>query len=806
MALRSIAVEEASLSEQYDHRHSIATNNTDASDPRAIVREMLSSGVLTHGDLASLGKELGEDQSHVRFSVDAGLIDRLGRELVAKQETAVAELIKNAYDADATKVIVTFEGVGSSGGRLTISDDGSGMDRQQLVNGFMRISTTSKHGSDRSPRFGRPRAGQKGIGRFSAQRLGERLILSTRPHGAESALVVDLAWEEFRPDTELTGVSIPLREVRSESIPPGTHLDILRLREAWSDPQIMRVYRYVLGLLRPTFRPLITIAELVQQGALLSEAQKKDFSPVPDTRADHDTFEVEFLWDRGDGELRGLDDESMFLEHAVAQFEVVVDERARAFVRVEANRWQISEFCNLPAPSDSGWVLLAGKVILRGHYFIHEPSLVPKLFASRVKEILTESGGFQIFRNGFRVLPYGAKGDDWAELDLLSRRRTFLPPVANLNWLGAVLIEDEVGNGFVETASREGLIETSAFLELRQLVDATARHVAQRVAEARDRKVRAGSKPRRPSSERLRDAADRIRRRAQQGAGQAETPREKDAWRAILAAVEEVHAGAGELANEHQETLDEVATLRILAALGIAIGEFTHEIRHLVGEISNHLDALEHARHLGEIRGMPARAVEGLTKATRSLLQQASYFDRAIADQAQREVQPQDLRQVLFRFHTVFSPRAEKCGVALDIASRGEDLRTAPMHEAEWMSILLNLYSNAERAVLQLGDAKQVRLECRRSGDEVVLRCSDTGVGVPLENRERIFHAFFTTTKDDRVGPDGSIVQGTGLGLHIVRQIVEARGGSVRLLQEPMAGYSTTFEVRVPAERKGALK
>jgi hypothetical protein len=49
------------------------------------------------------------DKNHVRFSVDAGVIDRLGRELVARQETAVSELVKNSYDADAKKVTLIFE-------------------------------------------------------------------------------------------------------------------------------------------------------------------------------------------------------------------------------------------------------------------------------------------------------------------------------------------------------------------------------------------------------------------------------------------------------------------------------------------------------------------------------------------------------------------------------------------------------------------------------------------------------------------------------------------------------------------------
>ena len=81
-----------------------------------------------------------EDIKQVGFTVDAGLINRLGIELVGKAETAVSELIKNAYDADATEVKVKFIDSDEVGGTLIISDNGLGMTEEQLINGFMRLN------------------------------------------------------------------------------------------------------------------------------------------------------------------------------------------------------------------------------------------------------------------------------------------------------------------------------------------------------------------------------------------------------------------------------------------------------------------------------------------------------------------------------------------------------------------------------------------------------------------------------------------------------------------------------------------
>lgn len=84
------------------------------------------------------------DPNHVHFSIDASHISRLGRELVARRETALSELVKNAYDADATRVWLTFSDTESPGGTLEIRDNGDGMTRKELLDGFMRVSTPIK--------------------------------------------------------------------------------------------------------------------------------------------------------------------------------------------------------------------------------------------------------------------------------------------------------------------------------------------------------------------------------------------------------------------------------------------------------------------------------------------------------------------------------------------------------------------------------------------------------------------------------------------------------------------------------------
>lgn len=111
------------------------------------------------------------DTESAAFSVNATIIRRLGRELMAAQETALAELVKNSYDADGTLVKVTFSATDAPGARLVVEDDGNGMTPDQVRDGFLRIASDLKEREPRSARFQRRLAGQKGIGRFAVERL-----------------------------------------------------------------------------------------------------------------------------------------------------------------------------------------------------------------------------------------------------------------------------------------------------------------------------------------------------------------------------------------------------------------------------------------------------------------------------------------------------------------------------------------------------------------------------------------------------------------------------------------------------------
>src|SRR5687767_8944404 len=115
------------------------------------------------------------------FTVDTHLFRELGELLVGRDSTALVELIKNAYDADATSVTVHGESLNSSqSGRIVITDNGIGMTPQQFEAGFLRIASRIKEEGDRrSPLFGRRYTGAKGVGRLAAHKLARFLAVES---------------------------------------------------------------------------------------------------------------------------------------------------------------------------------------------------------------------------------------------------------------------------------------------------------------------------------------------------------------------------------------------------------------------------------------------------------------------------------------------------------------------------------------------------------------------------------------------------------------------------------------------------
>lgn len=731
------------------------------------------------------------------FEADAALIHRLGRELVARQETALIELIKNGFDADATEMSVVFT-QGAVGPALEIRDNGSGMDRLDLINGFLRLASGLKVQAPFSSKFGRQRAGRKGIGRFATQRLGDHLVLTTRSEHATQGLRLTVDWTAFTRGRDLSDVEVLLDEV--DGCSTGTTIRIQQLYDDWSDAQIKRCWRGVLGLQQPfPVRPVT---------AALKSAKVDPGFAVRFFRRN------ELLSD----EMAVVNLQTEILDHLHAVIELRVDDVGKAAWSISRNRfgstrdWQEIHHEHLESGKPPPYKSLKN-AWMKAHYVILDPSLLPNLVYTRLRDELASQGGIRLYRNGFRVVPYGDPDNDWLRLDEMYAKRSFLAPLANRNFFGIIEVHDPDGELYEEHTSREGLIENLAFSELKNLASSVLVTAATRISEDRGRKTKAGGPNRRKKQtsdaqevlSQIGDAIDAAKEATERVASESTNS-------SALAAVAKVEEASRlletkriEVESAEQQMADEAAMLRFLATLGMTTAEFSHETGMTFEAFR--LDfgrVFETVRSVAESDPVLMNQVERASGMLSRLDTLTSYLNALAAARSVRGIREVSLGKAVQEFERGIAAQAKAQNIELSTFTPPYDpLFTEPMHEAEVASILLNLYTNAVKAIKRSSQKRKISVVADRlqDTDRVRLRFYDSGDGISPEIRERIFDAFFTTSFSPPAGSkDSDHATGTGLGLWIVSQIVGNVGGEV-FVGQTMGDYSTCIEVHLPSEK-----
>lgn len=753
------------------------------------------------------------DPHAVRFSVDAAHIQRLGEQLVGRQETALSELIKNGFDADATTVTLTFENQRAPGGTLVINDDGLGMVAEVIRSSWMRISTNTKSLEPRSPRYGRVRAGKKGIGRFAVQRLGRRLVMETRPFGQVHGYRVTFDWDvEFTAGRDLYDVFSTIERFDKPAQDHGTILRILDLRDGWSPAAIDRVWRAVV-LLQPPF-DLSDQAEPVEaeEGAV---TDADDIPPAADGDAVKPTDEggadpgfrvtINGVSQNEQEELFSI--EKSFLSLALARITATIDADGVAAVHLVSDKLDLDDRATHPEK-----FLLTGPARADARYFIYLGEFLSGVGLDVATRMGREFGGIRIYRNGFRVLPYGEPKDDWLGFDADAARRSTLLPASNRNFFGEIRLTADSNPLFEETSSREGLLENEAFLELRSFVRWAFEWAVTRIGEVRKRKIRANERDFVPV---LRRPSEIIRGFRDNRAGPSDLPPgssasgPSDAPPPGNTLSDEELAAAEAAAIEYEQrveaarqaSLEYEEMLRILASLGLSISVFGHEVKGARSAMASNLilmkDVIEELPDSSERAELDERQAE-LARASDRLFDIGGYIAGLMTSTETRALRDLSVLGAVERFAKQFDDYMKRQNVNFAIDVDPPKIRTTPMHASELDSVMLNFLTNSIKSMAKARvPSRNVRLEGRLEDEHILIAFEDNGVGIPEADRDRIFNAFFTTTGGSE--EDGVAGPGTGLGLKIVSDIASSYGGSVQV-GTPSEGYTCRIEFRVLAK------
>ncbi len=396
------------------------------------------------------------------FKPRARLILQLGEQLIRNESIALLELIKNAYDADASTVRVMMKNLDiPEKGVIIVEDDGCGMTEEIIKNIWMEPGSDYKENlfkkGIRTPIFGRLPLGEKGIGRFAAHKLGELITMITKAEN-NPEIIIKINWGVFEKHKYLEDVFVRLtsRNPQVFKNKTGTRIEIRKLRKPWTRGMLREVYRSILAFTSPFDTPesFQVIFETDHQDwikDLLTMEDVKDFALFRFrcvlSGNSIENFRYEFTPWPSMKKVTG---------RVVDETDEYMSKKLFLFYDKEKTEINLDKY-NI------------GSVIFEGFIFDLDSKILSLGVPDKktLREYLKINGGVRVYREGIRVYDYGESGNDWLDLGI---RRVNEPTkrISNNIIVAAVHLTREKSTDLIEKTNREGFIENDAFREFKK--------------------------------------------------------------------------------------------------------------------------------------------------------------------------------------------------------------------------------------------------------------------------------------------------------------------------------------------------
>ncbi len=741
---------------------------------------------------------------NLNFTVDSALLSELGEKLVETVYIALVELVKNSYDADATMVSVKFTEGTKGIAEIHISDNGTGMNFTDVENYWMKIATTNKASDSLSLKYGRPRTGSKGIGRFCCRRLGRSLtLITTGKKGNEYQTTrVEFPWTKFKAGTSVTAINCRGERTINKSGPTKTTLIISDLIDEWSNRNYEALKRQLAVL-------------------VANRGSRRD------SFLDDPGFNIKLEAPQFEGGIRDLRDDFInagwgtLIAHINKQSQAVCELNALGVGRKRIVSSQV--FKNLNDVSLKLGIIVDIKEQLRDRSVLSLGSLR--------SQILPDWGGVQVRYKGFRVYPYG--DDDWLSIDHdrglrklapqgelfafaqslegVNPRRALLNMLSMRNYIGDV----EIGPralGFELKVSREGFLSSQAFEELKLFVrfaiewatiyrDYYIRDKVKNDAEASRAQLEEVIGGKIEQDKLVENVVAHIRKEATAVIDYLPSTHKKTFELSIKKATDAI-------LNDNRSSKEELRHLRLVASTSTLLLIFSHEVKSLLGLLEQNQGTL------GIIENKLKAQDRVLVKEMRhDLIETKDRFDELLSLTSlmgidSRNAQPADLalRERIERAAKAFQLIENRYGISLDYTDVPNNIVVNAIIEAELYAILLNALSNSIKSVIAGGEEKKIKITAEREKGRAVIRIMDTGIGINPSYYDDVFIPFIADPEgklykqlSKRLNPEDKYIVGTGsgLGLSIMKEIVQVRKGSIAF-NEPKGKWKAELEITLP--------
>lgn len=395
----------------------------------------------------------------LQFKISSALKNIIGSDLISDDFIAVFELVKNSYDAHATKVEITFENIYSENAKIIIKDNGKGMNYDDLINKWLFVAySAKKEGTEEDSydyrdkiKIKRAYAGAKGIGRFSCDRLGGELYLETVKDEENPKVETLLTeWDKFEGNLKEEFVNII---VIHETIPKsnydlvhGTVLEISNLKSDWDKVKFLELKNSLAKLINPNnqFEEDEFSIELIVPEEFENDKKEKEYHHKVNGKIENLIFEtIDLKTTKIVSQVSSQDINTIttsLFEAGQLVYEIVEENTFKDLFNVEMQLYYLNRSAKVTFTKRMGI-----QPIQYGHVFV--------------------------YKNNIRIYPYGERGADPFMMDV-RKTQGYNRFIGNREALGYISIFDKDGisnDKLRETTSRgNGLIQTQSYDDLKE--------------------------------------------------------------------------------------------------------------------------------------------------------------------------------------------------------------------------------------------------------------------------------------------------------------------------------------------------
>lgn len=696
-----------------------------------------------------------EDNGTLKWRFDVSTFRLIGRDLITDRVTALFELVKNCYDANATEVTVKFENVGldKHDSAITIADDGFGMSFADIRDKWMVIGTSNKRSNPYTPSpFHRKCVGEKGIGRFAVDKLGDKVNIITKQEGEDKWLNVEIDWESYYNSCKNQELSLFTDIENHYEFSPakdkndhGTTLNITNVREVWVEDDIQRFIAEVARLISPfeNMRFPFRIRVIAPEYSIDTIANKG----IDDIKLATVNFSITYNADKGT-------QETVFFNESTG--------------KIETQQAPIKSF---------------GGIKMKVYFF---DDAARKQYRKEFKN--SQIDGIKIYRDGVITTPFAeSESNEDKKRDILGIDKRLWQDIFNRvstrEIIGIVEITKEENPNIIDATNRQDFVDNSEYRELKEFIINQLDAIQRYKEYIRKIRKQQNSDTLESAGEDLQSFISSVETIAQQN------PDLKAQLDPVLKQAKKTGKAVKTAIKDKKEAEDEFARKESIYMSIMSLQEYAIHITHAVRTTLNKIrDRVEYFN----LFFPDPNDQEIFERYAKEMFIEFKNVNKVIdymLSYSQANIQPEDIqlndtiREIFVEYQPMFAAHNIKTDIILP-----EEITLKNTHRQFFRDIIQNILDNSIKA-LKDAPLKIIRCSVSIKDKSLTIKISDTGVGIPVDKRSWVFGIYNTTTQEQG---------GAGIGLYIVKTRVESLKGNIAVVDSEFGETGTTIQIELP--------